>query len=240
MGRRDTRTSPTKTHDCARKMTKKWHFTLLALVFIGPTAKAQEPDIQGNAAAGAGKVAMCIGCHGIVGYRASFPQVHKVPMISGQSAPYIGAALEAYQKGERKHPAMRGVAEPLSEQDVADIAAFYAAQTPSQPVPETPTRAPSPQVAQLLQKGDCVSCHGANFSQPIDGTSPKIAGQHADYLLVALQAYKNNKGAYVGRSNAVMAGIVAQFSTVELKALAGYMASLEGELQVVPQQRFRR
>jgi len=224
-------------------MTKKCLPTVFALLLVGLTAKAQETQetaIVGSAAAGAGKVAMCVGCHGIVGYRASFPQVHKVPMISGQSASYIGAALEAYQKGDRKHPAMRGVAEPLNAQDVADIAAFYAAQTPSQPLPETPTRTPSPQVAQLLQKGDCVSCHGANFSRPIDGTSPKIAGQHADYLLVALQAYKNNKGAYVGRSNAVMAGIVAQFTTAELKTLAGYMASLEGELQVVPQQRFRR
>jgi len=223
-------------------MTKKWLPTLFALIAIGLTAKAQETvqeaEITGNAAAGAGKVAMCVGCHGIVGYRASFPQVHKVPMISGQTAQYITTALEAYQKGERKHPAMRGVAVPLSEQDVADIAAFYAAQ--SVPRQDKPTPTPNPQIAQLLEKGDCVSCHGANFSKPIDGSSPKIAGQHADYLFVALKAYQSDKGAYVGRSNAIMAGIVGQFTTDELKALAAYMASLEGELQVVPQTRFRR
>jgi cytochrome c553 len=53
---------------------------------------------------------MCYGCHNIVGYQASFPEVYKVPKISGQSASYIAAALKAYQKGERKHPTMRGIA----------------------------------------------------------------------------------------------------------------------------------
>jgi cytochrome c553 len=94
-------------------------------------------------------------------------------------------------------------------------------------------------VAQLLQKGACVSCHGENFSKPIDPSYPKIAGQHADYLFVALKSYKTDKGAYVGRSNGVMAGIAKQFTNAELKALAGYVSSLDGDLQVVPQSRFR-
>lgn len=64
---------------------------------------------------------MCIGCHGIAGYQASFPEVYKVPMISGQSAAYIAAALDAYRKGDRHHPTMRGVAESLSDQDIADV-----------------------------------------------------------------------------------------------------------------------
>jgi cytochrome c553 len=59
------------------------------------------------------------------GYQASFPEVHKVPMISGQGAKYIVAALTAYKKGERKHPTMRGIAASLSEQDMADLGAFY-------------------------------------------------------------------------------------------------------------------
>jgi mono/diheme cytochrome c family protein len=54
---------------------------------------------------------MCIGCHGIAGYQASFPEVHKVPMISGQNAKYITASLVAYKKGERKHPTMRAIAD---------------------------------------------------------------------------------------------------------------------------------
>ncbi len=69
---------------------------------------------------------MCVGCHGINGYQASFPEVHKVPMIAGQSAKYIVAALTAYKNGDRKHPTMRGIADTLTEQDMADLAAYYA------------------------------------------------------------------------------------------------------------------
>ena len=91
----------------------------------------------------------------------------------------------------------------------------------------------------MLQKGACVSCHGANFAQPINASYPKIAGQHADYLYVALKAYKTEKNPKVGRSNAVMAGVAKQFTNAELKAMAGYIASRDGDLQVVPQPRFR-
>jgi cytochrome c553 len=76
------------------------------------------------------KVEQCIGCHGIPGYKASFPEVYRVPMIAGQSAKYIEAALNAYKKGDRNHPSMHGVAASLSDQDIADVAAYYA-QMPS-------------------------------------------------------------------------------------------------------------
>src|SRR5687768_3349613 len=100
-----------------------------AFAQAAPASAAAKPAAAAPAPAGAksieAKVAMCIGCHGIVGYQASFPEIHKVPMISGQSAKYIAAALAAYKTGERKHPTMRGIAESLTEQDVNDIAAYY-------------------------------------------------------------------------------------------------------------------
>ena len=72
---------------------------------------------------------MCIGCHNIPGYQASFPEVYKVPKIAGQNAKYIVAALTAYRKGDRKHPTMRGDRrQSLSDQDMADIAAYYEAR----------------------------------------------------------------------------------------------------------------
>jgi len=187
------------------------------------------------------KVAMCIGCHGIVGYQASFPEVHKVPMISGQSAKYIVAALNAYKAGDRKHPTMRGIADSLSEQDMNDIAAYYEAsgKGTGTSAGDKPSKEPSPQVAALLQKAACVSCHGANFSKPIDPSYPKIGGQHADYMFVALKAYKTENNAAVGRSNGVMGAIAKQFSNAELKALAGYVGSLDGDLKTVPEHRFR-
>jgi cytochrome c553 len=80
---------------------------------------------QGSADAARGKVSMCVGCHEIPGYKSSFPTVYSVPMITGQSSKYIEAALTAYRKGERSHPTMRAIAGSLSDQDIADIAAYY-------------------------------------------------------------------------------------------------------------------
>ena len=214
--------------------------TLFALAVASVTALSHAQEAKGDVEAGKQKIAMCIGCHGIVGYQASFPEVHKVPMISGQSAKYISAALVAYQKGERKHPTMRGIAESLSEKDIADVSAYYEqhGKTGAE-LPAKPAREPSVQVAELLKKGACVSCHGDNFAKPIDPSYPKIAGQHADYLFVALKSYKVEKNANVGRGNAIMGGVAKQFTNAELKALANYISSLDGDLHTVPQSRFR-
>lgn len=101
-------------------------FALLALAGIANFAVAA--GVVGNAEAAKNKVAMCVGCHGIPGYKATFPEVYQVPMIGGQTAQYIVAALNAYKKGERKHPSMRGIAGALSDQDIADLAAYYSQQ----------------------------------------------------------------------------------------------------------------
>ncbi len=213
--------------------------TMFALAVACVTAVSHAQEVKGNAAAGEKKIAMCIGCHGIQGYQASFPEVHKVPMISGQGAKYIVAALSAYKAGDRKHPTMRGIADSLSDQDMADIAVYYEAHAKAAAPAAKPARQPSAQVDALLKKGACVSCHGDNFSKPIDPAYPKIAGQHADYLFVALKSYKTEGNANMGRSNGVMAGIAKQFTNAELKAMAGYVSSLDGELKTVPEKRFR-
>lgn len=212
---------------------------LLSLALLMVAVAAQAQGVKGNVADGQKKVAMCIGCHGMPGYQATFPEVYKVPMISGQTERSLAAALVAYQKGERKHPSMRAIAGSMSEQDIADVSAFYAQHggTPT-PVPEQ-VPAPSPAVAALLTKGACVSCHGANFSKPIDDSYPKIAGQYADYLYFALKAYKTEGKATHGRSNAIMAAQVKQFSNAELKAMAQYIGSLPTELKTVRQSPFQ-
>ncbi|MGE0499017.1 MAG: cytochrome c [Ramlibacter sp.] len=215
--------------------------TVFALAVACVTAVSHAQDIKGDAKAGEKKIDMCIGCHGIIGYQASFPEVYKVPKISGQGAKYIISALNAYKKGERKHPTMRGIADSLSDQDMADVAAFYSQHgvVEGATLPATASVQPSPEVDALLKKAACVSCHGANFAKPIDPSYPKIAGQNADYLYVALKAYKIENNANVGRSNGVMAGIAKQFSNAELKALAKYVGSLEGDLKTVPESKFR-
>ena len=136
---------------------------------------------------------------------------------------------------------MRGIAAGMSEQDITEISTYYEAhgKEEGKALPEKPAKEPSPQVASLMQKASCVSCHGANLAKPIDPSYPKIAGQHADYMFVALKAYKADNNAVVGRSNGIMGAIAKQFSNAELKALAGYVASLEGDLKVKPENRFR-
>ena len=223
---------------------------VLAVACVTGPALAQVPGAQKAAAPAAAapgaatsieaKTAMCVGCHGIKGYQASFPEVYKVPMISGQSAKYIATALTAYKNGDRKHPTMRGIAESLSEQDINEFAAYYEShgKEDATALPDK-AREPSPQVAGLLQKAACASCHGANFAKPIDPSYPKIAGQHADYLFVSLKAYKVENNPAVGRSNGIMSAITKQFNNAELKALAGYVSSLEGDLKVKPESKFR-
>jgi cytochrome c553 len=212
-------------------------FVVFVASVTAPGAYAQE--LTGDAKAGEGKIAMCIGCHGIKGYQASFPEVYKVPMISGQGAKYIAAALHAYQKGERKHPSMRGIAEGLSDQDIVDVAAYYEASGHGAASTAAAVPAAAGKAAELLAKGACVSCHGDNFNKPIDPSYPKVAGQHADYLFVALKSYKTEGHATWGRSNGVMGGIAKQFTNAELKVLAGFVHSLPGDLQTVPQAKFK-
>jgi cytochrome c553 len=208
----------------------------LALAAGVSCVRAQD-NPAGDAANGQKKAAMCIGCHGIPGYRASFPEIHQVPMISGQGAKYIASALTAYKKGERKHPTMRGIAGSLSDQDIADVAALYASH--QGPAVTATAPAPSAAVAELLKKGNCASCHGEGLNKPIDASYPKLAGQHADYLYVALKSYKTENNPNVGRGNAIMGGMAKPFTNAELKSLADYIGSLPSDLQVVPNAKFR-
>ncbi|MEK9802982.1 MAG: c-type cytochrome, partial [Curvibacter sp.] len=211
---------------------KNLSLTLSTLLVASATVfSVHAQEVKGDAKVGETKVAMCIGCHGIPGYQASFPEVYRVPMISGQNAKFIASALTAYQKGERKHPSMRAIAESLTEQDIADVSAFYEnhGKTGSATVKAAP--APSAKVAELLNKGGCIACHGDNFNKPVDPSYPKVGGQPADYLFVALKSYKVEGQATWGRANGIMGGIAKQFSNAELKELAGYISSLPGEVK---------
>ena len=110
------------------------HVVTAALAALaGFALNAQAADIVGNAKAAQGKVAMCIGCHGIADYRTAYPEVYKVPMLGGQNAQYLANALHGYKKGDRHFDTMHAIASSLTDQDIADIATYYAAQTASSP-----------------------------------------------------------------------------------------------------------
>lgn len=98
--------------------------TLLLLSAALPLASQAQ---TGNADAAKGKISMCIGCHGIPMYKTAFPEVYSVPKIAGQQPDYIVKALQEYRAGERSHPTMRGIARGLTDQDMADVAAYYGA-----------------------------------------------------------------------------------------------------------------
>lgn len=97
--------------------------TLIASALLAVTLPVQA---AGDPKAGQLKTSMCAGCHGIPGWRTAYPSVYSVPKLGGQHADYIVAALKAYKTGERDHPSMKGIAGSLSDQDMEDLAAYYA------------------------------------------------------------------------------------------------------------------
>jgi cytochrome c553 len=106
-----------------------FRYLIPAAVLVSALPLAASAQNAGNASAGYQKTAMCSGCHGIEGWRTAFPEVYKVPKIGGQHPAYIVKALQAYKSGERTHPSMRAIAGSLSDQDMADLAAYYAQAT---------------------------------------------------------------------------------------------------------------
>ena len=113
-------------------MTRITLLAALAVAALVPAlAGAQTPAPAGDPLKGAQKVQMCQGCHGILGWRTAYPEVYHVPKIGGQHPAYIMAALKEYRSGQRSHPSMDAIAASLTDQDIADVAAYYS-QAPLQ------------------------------------------------------------------------------------------------------------
>lgn len=158
----------------------------------------------------------CLGCHGIEGYRNAYPSF-RVPKLGGQHPQYIVAALKAYKVGERPHETMQAQASSLSDQDMQDIAAYFATwgEANAEPMASAPEGAPE-------KISTCVACHSGNgISQSPEW--PNLAGQHESYLAHSLEQYKDGT-----RVNAVMAGIVMALTPQDIKALSRYFASQKG------------
>jgi len=113
---------PESTSDKVRKMAKSSLISAAVLFAVAAAAHA-----AGDPAAGAKKVFQCQGCHGIPGVRTAFPDLYSVPRLGGQHSAYIVQALQGYKKGDRSHLTMRAMAADMSDQDMADIAAYYGA-----------------------------------------------------------------------------------------------------------------
>ena len=206
---------------------------LASILSAGLLVSATSALAAGDAANGETLAAACAACHGSDGNSAT----PMFPKLAGLGEKYLAQQLAAIKSGERSVPEMTGLLDNLDAQQLSDLAAFYSAQGGAAAA-DAPASA-STTAAALVEKGACASCHGANFSKPIDGSYPKIAGQHADYLYVALKSYKTEGSPVVGRGNAIMVGQVKQFSLAELKAMAKYIGSLPSEVHTVAQSKFR-
>ncbi len=103
-----------------RLLLKSTVCTAVLLTLAAPVQAAGDPR------AGHLKNSMCAGCHGIPGWRTAYPEVYSVPKLGGQHPEYVVAALKAYKSGERNHPSMKGIAGSLSDQDMEDLASYYA------------------------------------------------------------------------------------------------------------------
>ena len=107
-------------------MNKPMLAAAVVMAALSATHAMAEGPAAGDAAKGRDKTQMCQGCHGIDGWRTAYPEVYSVPRIGGQHEAYLVRALQGYRNGERSHPSMRAIAASLSDQDMADLAAYYA------------------------------------------------------------------------------------------------------------------
>ena len=201
---------------------------LAAVLLCSGTALAQvDPFTGGDAAVGAGKAAACGACHG-PGGASTNPEW---PKLAGQHASYSYAQLKVLKTGERKAPLMNPLAAPLSDQDMKDLAAYFAAQKPVAGVA-------SPDAVKVAQKlyraGDparqlpaCIACHGPQGAGNAGAGYPRVGGQHAKYAAATLRNYRAKTVAQ-GLPNAlVMADVAAKLNDAEIDALASYLNGLQ-------------
>jgi cytochrome c553 len=186
-----------------------------ATAVLAITVISQPAAAEGDAEKGAVLAYSCMGCHGIDGYRNSYPS-YRVPKIGGQKAAYVESALKAYKDGSRKHPTMNAQGSSLSDADIANLVAWLAAY---KPVSDQTT---AESVAGTDAAQACVACHGVAGASVVP-QPPTLAGQHRDYLVHALKQYRDGT-----RAGTVMSAFAAALSDEDIEAVSQYYASLKG------------
>lgn len=201
-------------------------FAVAALLTVSVQAGAQmllPLSLEGDAGNGEALAYTCSGCHGIESAVNAYPNYH-VPKLGGQNADYIEVALLGYRAGSRPHPTMQAQAATLSDQDIADLAAYFAS------VENDPARGVSSASADDIRMGQeksmtCQSCHGTD-GVALSAQWPNLAGQHASYLIEALKQYQRAE-----RTDPSMGPLVSQLDDESLEQLAAFYASQAGLYQ---------
>ena len=185
---------------------------LCLAVFFSGSAIAEGDSARGKILADT-----CEGCHAVPGYNNVYPTYH-VPRIAGQSAEYLVSALQLYRDGDREHPTMVAQAASMSDQDIDDIAAYIASV--AEPVTGDEVSGVAP-----AKTSTCAACHGSAGRSALP-TNPSLAGQHADYLRLALVQYQ--QGVRKGPNAAVMQAQLLQVNDADLDEIAAFYARQSG------------
>lgn len=186
---------------------------------------------QGSIEAGKAKSQTCVACHGADGNS----QITTYPKLAGQHATYLEKQLKDLKLGMssggeqgRYDPVMSAMAMPLSEQDMTDLAAYYAS------LPISPNSTPEDVVEQgkvLYTAGDasrgltaCIACHGPRGNGTELSGFPKISGQHADYIKTQLQKFRDDQRG--NDMNAMMRDVAKKLTDADIEILSKYVGGL--------------
>ena len=197
------------------------------LVFVSALCATTFASIglaQGDAAAGQAKSALCATCHGADGNSALAVN----PKLAGQNASYLMKQLADYKSGARVNPTMAAMAAGLSDEDIADISAWYASQEPTLQGADSESLA----LGESLYRGGnselsvaaCSACHSPSGNGNGPAGFPSLGGQHPEYTLIQLKAFR--AGERANDDNAMMRSIVERLTDKELEALASYVSGL--------------
>lgn len=197
-------------------MNTKTKISATSVVFLLLGAFAAQPAVaEGDAERGAAIGYSCLGCHGIEGYRNAYPS-YRVPKLGGQKASYLINALTGYRDGTRPHPTMQAQATSLSNLEIQDVAAYLSS------IGGDTVAAGGDSTAGIDATSTCVACHGQNGIS-LSPTWPTLAGQHEDYLVHAMNQYRDGT-----RTDPVMSPMAAALTEDDVLLLARFYSRLSG------------
>jgi len=188
---------------------------IVATLLLAVALLAQPALAEGDAMAGKELAYTCLGCHGIDGYRNAYPS-YRVPKLGGQKAGYLEIAIRGYRAGTRKHPTMEAQATSLTDQEIADVAAYLAS------IGGETVAAGGTEGASFDKAAACTACHGHNGIS-VNAAWPTLAGQHEDYLLNSLERYRDGT-----RGDPIMGAQAGLIAEEDVARLARYFSRLDG------------
>ncbi len=207
------------------KTTAAFAFTALLALSLAVPASANEPAAKPKADLAKGQAlstSVCAACHTNDGSRGSPAN----PILQGQHPEYLVKQLSEFKSGKRANAIMQGMAAPLSEEDMRNVAAFYASK---QAKPGFAKHKDTVALGEKIYRAGiadkqvpaCAGCHGPSGAG-IPAQYPRIGGQHADYLDAQLKAFRDKKRL----NNAPMQAIAARMNDEEIAAVSDYIAGL--------------